>query len=160
MTASIQNAFSAYFVLERGLKEFEEFHPGQSAEEKLAHVEVLLDSLLKCLNSLAAQVRFYESVKGPGRALVVTNEDGSTARNDDGTPKTIDGQQVETLCLALPDQLHDAVVYGRRAALLAIAEALTTKGHQVTGPFEIYQHARQLAEVVNLQPDKQKAEVT
>lgn len=160
MTASIQNSFSAYFVLERTMKEFAEFHPERSAEEKLAHVEVLLDSLLKCLGSLAAQVRFYESVKGPGRALVVTNEDGSTARNDDGTPKTIDGQQVETLCLALPDQLHDAVVYGKRAALLSIAEALITKGHPVTGPFEIYQHARQLAEAVNLQPDKQKAEVT
>lgn len=132
MTASIQNSFSSLRVLERAVRDFKTVDE-MSAEEKLAHVEILLDSLRKCLLSLAGQVRFYQSAKGPGRALIITH--------NDGRQEVLSGQQVEALCLRCPEDSQDAVVYGNRAALNAISAALSELGHSHEGPASVVELA-------------------
>ncbi|CTQ53570.1 hypothetical protein LP7551_02094 [Roseibium album] len=159
MTAGIQNSNSSYFVLKRALEEFSEHHNDMPPEDKLEHVEILLDSVSKCLASLTAQVRFYESAKGVGRALLV--------ENDDGSHDHISGQLVEALRLPLPNLQEDAVIYGRPDALRAVSTALGAQNWPATGPAPIHDLALKLSSQPSDQqansanaPPPEKAEVT
>lgn len=151
MTASIQNTWSSFKVLLAGLKAFRDA-THLSIEDRYEMLWPLTDSFHKCLVSLSAQIRFYQSAKSPTRALIVTHEDGSQ--------EYVQGQQVETLVLAQPDKAEDAVIYGKPEALKAIRAALAANGHTVTGPANIHTLSAQVAEaaVASIDPpDKDKA---
>ncbi|MBG6205414.1 hypothetical protein IWQ49_000058 [Labrenzia sp. EL_126] len=136
MTASIQNTRSSFAVLKKGIAWFKS-NTKQTPQERVWHVEILLDSFEKCMESLAAQIRFYQSAKSPTRALLIKHEDGRS--------EYLSGQCVETLCLHLPDQSQDVVVYGKPTALRELAKALSQSGERVTGPHSIHSHAQELA---------------
>lgn len=139
MTASVENTLSAIRVLESALDKFETVQgpPPEELPNTAFHLKILLNSVRKCFESLAAQIRFYQSAKSPTRALLVTHEDGRS--------EYLSGQSVETLCLHLPDQPQDVVVYGKPTALRALAKALSQSSQRVTGPHPIHSHARELA---------------
>ena len=137
MTASIQNANSSFHILDRTLRQLDDL----SAEEKLWHLEHLLDSLWKCLKSQSAQIRFYESAKHTGRALLVENGDGSH--------DVISGQRVEALRLPLPNLQEDAVIFGNADALKMVAVALSSLDWPSDGPAQLTDLANQLAEKAN-----------
>lgn len=136
MTASTGNTRRSFEMLKKGIAWFNE-RKDLSADDRVWHVENLLDSFEKCMDSLAAQIRFYQSAKSPTRALMVAHDDGST--------EVLSGQKVETLCLHVPGQPEDHVIYGKPAALAAIAGALAATGQTVTGPAPVHEHAEQLA---------------
>lgn len=148
MTASIRNTVSSFKMLKKGIAWFNE-NKHLRADDRVWHVEILLDSFEKCMESLAAQIRFYQSAKSPTRALVVTH--------DDGREEIVSGQIVQSLCLHAPGQEEDHVIYGKPEALTAIAEALAASGKTVTGPAPLHEHAAQLAETA---PASTKADVT
>lgn len=147
MTASIRNTVSSFKMLKKGIAWFND-NKHLPAEDRVWHVEILLDSFEKCMESLAAQIRFYQSAKSPTRALVVEHDDGSVEH--------VSGQKVQSLCLHLPGQPEDHVIYGKPEALAAIAETLTASGKTVTGPAPVHEHAAQLA---GNPPGNAKAEV-
>lgn len=125
MTANVQNTSSSFYVLERALKDFSETEE-MSAEAKLKHIAILMDSFRKCMNSLAAQVRHYESAKNTGRALIVENENGDY--------EIVDGMQMNLLSLPLPNTEQDAVIYGRPEILTIVSKALTMIDWPSLGP--------------------------
>jgi len=137
MTASVQNSRSSLKVLQNGLKWFREA-TGETVEERVRMLETLARSFEKCLDSLAAQIRFYQSAKSPTRALCVTHPDGRQEH--------LHGCQVEALCLPLPGKAEDAVIYGKPQALAALAEALESAGRTAIGPAPIHDLARRLGE--------------
>ncbi|MEO0955761.1 MAG: hypothetical protein AAFY12_12265 [Pseudomonadota bacterium] len=137
MTASVKNTLSAIRVLEQALREAESRQG--PPKEGLCHafnLGTLLNSVRKCVDSLAAQIRFYQSAKSPTRALIVTH--------DDGREEYVSGQKVQTLCLHIPDMAEDAVIFGKPEALSAIAAALAASGKHVSGPAPIHDLAKQL----------------
>ncbi|WP_299481994.1 hypothetical protein [uncultured Roseibium sp.] len=148
MTASIRNTVSSFKMLKKGIAWFNE-NKHLPADDRIWHVEILLDSFEKCMESLAAQIRFYQSAKSPTRALIVTH--------DDGSEEVVSGQKVQSLCLHVSGQEEDHVIYGKPEALAAIAEALAKSGKTVTGPAPVDEHAAQLAETA---PETPKANVT
>ncbi|MET1410731.1 hypothetical protein ABVF61_00585 [Roseibium sp. HPY-6] len=148
MTASLQNTRSSFQMLKKGIAWFNG-NKHLPAEDRVWHVEILLDSFEKCMESLAAQIRFYQSAKSPTRTLVVTH--------DDGREEVVSGQKVQSLCLHGLDEEEDHVIYGKPEALAAIAEALAGNGKTVTGPAPVHEHAAQLAETAPATP---KANVT
>lgn len=137
MTASVQNSRSSLKVLKNGLKWFREA-TDETPEYRVWMVETLVDSLEKCLDSLAAQIRFYHSAKSPTRALAVSHPDGSQ--------QYVHGAAVEALHLPQPGKCEDAVIYGKPEALAAIAAALEIKGCPVSGPAPLNELACSLSE--------------
>ncbi|MBO6860770.1 hypothetical protein [Roseibium sp.] len=133
----VQNTWSSLKVLKTGL---EWFHTAtdETPEYRVWMVGTLVDSLQKCISRLEAEIRFYHSAKSPTRALAITEPDGSQ--------RYMHGAQVETLCLRLPSSAEDAVVYGKPAALKAIADALAATGQSVYGPAPIRELAQQLVD--------------
>ena len=129
MTASIQNSWSAFKVLKNGLKWFREA-TDETPEHRAWMLETLVDSIQKCLASLEAQIRFYQSAKGVGRAYWIVQPDG--------TEEHVSGQQLQTLVLELPDADQDAVIHGKPEALAAVAAALATGGHSTHGPANLH----------------------
>ncbi|MEO1110503.1 MAG: hypothetical protein AAFX90_21565 [Pseudomonadota bacterium] len=138
LTASTQNTSSSFKMLKKGIEWFKS-NKDLPAEERVWYVEILLDSFEKCMDSLAAQIRFYKSAKSPTRALTVTH--------NDGREEFVSGQKVQTLCLHLPGSAEDAVVFGKPEALNAIADALAAAGHKISGPAAIHEHAEQLGKL-------------
>lgn len=138
LTASTQNTSSSFKMLKKGVEWFKS-NKHIPAEERVWYIEVLLDSFEKCMDSLAAQIRFYQSAKSPTRALTVTHKDGRE--------EFVSGQKVQTLCLHLPGSAEDAVVFGKPEALNAIADALAAAGHKISGPAAIHEHAEQLGKL-------------
>ncbi|MEQ8784209.1 MAG: hypothetical protein RIE06_31465 [Roseibium album] len=136
MTASIRNTVSSFKMLKKGIAWFNQ-NKDLPAEDRVWHVEILLDSFEKCMESLNAQIRFYQSAKSPTRALMIEKDDGST--------EVLCGQKVETLCLHVPGRPENHVIYGKPAALQAIADALAATSQTVTGPAPLHEHAAQLA---------------
>lgn len=132
MTASIRNTVSSFKMLKKGIAWFK-LNKAMPAEDRVWHVEILLDSFEKCMDSLAAQIRFYQSAKSPTRALMIEHDDGST--------EVLSGQKVQSLCLHVPGQPQDHVIYGKPEALRAIASALAATGQTVTGPAPLHEHA-------------------
>lgn len=137
MTASIRNTVSSFKMLKKGIAWFNQ-NKAMPSEDRVWHVEILLDSFEKCMDSLAAQIRFYQSAKSPTRALMIEKDDGST--------EVLSGQKVQSLCLHMPGQPQDHVIYGEPEALQAIASALAATGQTVTGPAPLHEHAALLAE--------------
>ena len=135
MTASIENSRSSLKVLLNGLAWFREASD-VPVEDRVTMLETLARSFEKCVDSLAAQIRFYESAKGTGRAYWIKQEDGSETH--------VDGQQLATLRLALPGAEHDAVIHGKPEALAAVAAVLSGNGHTVTGPAGLHDIAAAL----------------
>jgi len=109
----------------------------------------MLPDITRGMDSLAAQIRFYQSAKSPTRALMIEKDDGST--------EILSGQKVQSLCLHMPGQPQDHVIYGKPEALAAIASALAATGQTVTGPAPVHDHAELLAEN---SPGPAKADVT
>lgn len=146
MTASIQNTLSAIEVLEKALEGYETQHGAPRHELLTYHfqIRILLNSVRKCFESLAAQIRFYQSAKGTGRSLIVED-----------TNEVINGQLVHALCVPLPGQSEDAVIYGKPAALKAVADALKANDQPFAGPSPIHDLARQLADTAS-PPDTEK----
>lgn len=136
VTASIRNTVSSFKMLKKGIAWFNQ-NKALPAEDRVWHVEILLDSFEKCMDSLAAQIRFYQSAKSPTRALMIEKDDGST--------EVLSGQTVQSLCLHVPGQPEDHVIYGKPEALEAIASALAANGQTVTGLAPVHEHAEQLA---------------
>lgn len=137
MTASIENSHSSYCLLECALADFQRQEGDMSAEQKIQHITILMDSIKKCLQSLSSQVRFYESAKGAGRAFAVEHEDGTT--------EYVTGQSVKALRLPLPNLEKDAVIYGSEEALKAVASALGEKSWPSSGPAILADLSEQLA---------------
>ncbi|QFT00523.1 hypothetical protein FIV06_24050 [Labrenzia sp. THAF191b] len=129
MTASIQNSWSAFKVLKNGLKWFREA-THETPEYRVWMLETLVDSIQKCLASLEAQIRFYQSAKGVGRAYWIVQPDG--------TEEHVSGQQLQTLVLELPNADLDAVIHGKPEALAAVAAALAVAGHSTHGPANLH----------------------
>ena len=137
MTASVQNSNSAMFILQRALDDFRECTE-MTAEEKLVHVEILMDSAWKCLSSMAAQIRFYESAKSNTRAIA--------ARRSDGGDEYISGLDLLALRLPLPNLEQDAVVYGTETTLSILSKALEAVSWPSNGPADRRELALELAE--------------
>jgi len=145
VTASIQNTASSFKMLKKAVSWFRKA-TDRPVDERVWHIEIQLDSFEKCMTSLTAQIRFYQSAKSPTRALIITEADGSE--------RHVSGQSVETLCLHLPGEPEDAVVYGKPETLKRIAAALEAHGKTVTGPAPIADHAAKLGEAP---PETEKA---
>lgn len=138
MATSVKNTLSSIRVLEDALDDFENTHgpPPKSLPDMAFHLRILLNSVRKCVAGLARQIRFYESAKSPTRALIVEHPDGSA--------EYVSGQTVVTLCLHLPSQSQDVVVFGKPEALASLASELATSGMQITGPLPALEHAQLL----------------
>ncbi|EEE44861.1 hypothetical protein [Roseibium alexandrii] len=152
MTASIQNTNSAIAILERTIDEFQKYPDAPTVLTKGFHLATLMDSVKKCLASLSAQVRFYNSAKATTRAIAVRREDGG----DD----YVSGLDLEALRLPLPNLEQDFVIYGKPDALRAVATALAGRGWPSNGPAPLHDLATQLArEAVNdpKEPDRCQA---
>jgi len=151
MTASVQNTRSAFKVLHNGLKWFREA-THERVEDRVAMLETLARSAEKCLDSIDAQIRFYQSATGTGRAYWI---------EIDGKDEHVSAQHLKTLRLALPGADEDAVIHGKADALQAVAEALQAAGETVTGPATLRQIADQLADAAfqagGQPPEKRKA---
>lgn len=102
------------------------------------HLATLMDSVKKCLASLSAQVRFYNSAKATMRAIAVRRKDGG----DD----YVSGLDLEALRLPLPNLEQDFVIYGKPDALRAVATALHSRGWPSNGPAPLTELAQELAE--------------
>ncbi|WP_297842838.1 hypothetical protein [uncultured Roseibium sp.] len=129
MTASTRNTRSAFKVLNRAFTWFKT-RTDRPIEDRAWMLEICTDSALKCLASLEAQIRFYQSAKGVGRAYWI--------QNPDGTEHYVRGQQLQTLVLELPGAEQDAVIHGKPEALAAVADALATGGHSTHGPANLH----------------------
>jgi hypothetical protein len=147
MTASIPNTRSSLDMLLKGLKWFREAKD-VPVGERVWMLETLADSAEKCFASVKAQIRFYQSAKGVGRAYMVPDGNGGH--------RYVSGQLLETLVMHRPGQDTDAVIHGKPEALAAIAAALTEAGHAVAGPAPIHDLARQIAEAAT--PPEAKAD--
>ncbi|WP_306147211.1 MULTISPECIES: hypothetical protein [unclassified Roseibium] len=138
MTASIQNTNSAIAILERTIDDFQKHPDAPTVLTKGFHLATLMDSVKKCLASLSAQVRFYNSAKATTRAILV--------RRDDGGDDYVSGLDLEALRLPLPNLEQDYVIYGKPDALRAVATALHSRGWPSNGPAPLTELGRELAD--------------
>ncbi|MEJ8474482.1 hypothetical protein [Roseibium algae] len=107
MTASIGNAKRAIELLTTHAKMLTEQH-------KLRDLMILIDSVRKCMDSLASQLAFYEGIKSPLRTMQVAQPDGAC--------KTVSA--MELIALDLPGSDHK--VYGKPEAIAALKALLAT----------------------------------
>ncbi|MEP4031354.1 hypothetical protein [Roseibium polysiphoniae] len=101
MTASTGNARRAMTLLKQSLDALG--HPRVSA---------VADVVGKCLESLAAQVEFYEGIKSPLRRMIV--------QDPDGTHRPVSAMELASLPLA--NTPH--IVYGSPEAIAALTAQL------------------------------------
>ncbi|MBS8259754.1 hypothetical protein DYI23_05935 [Roseibium polysiphoniae] len=105
MTASTDNARRSLALLR---------HSVEAVSKELGHERILhlMNSVEKCLESLASQVSFYEGIKSPLRSIVV--------QHPNGFPERISAMELKALRLA--DTPH--TLYGSSEALAALAAQL------------------------------------
>jgi hypothetical protein len=138
VTASIQNTASAIKMLQKALDALDKTPEPLPGRFWQTFLFPYLDSVQKCFVSLAAQIRFYESAKSTGRALLVENEDGSH--------QLIDGRLVHALAVPQTNTPEPVVIYGKPDALRAVAAALQSHGWPSNGPAPLKELAQELAE--------------
>jgi len=135
LTANPQNTGSAIAMLQKALVYSRD--KSIPAAERLFHLEIQIDSVLKCFASLAAQIRNYSSGKATTRAIAV--------RHPDGREEYVSGLALEALRLPLPNLEQDFVIYGKPDALRAVAVALAGRGWPSNGPAPLDVLAEELA---------------
>jgi hypothetical protein len=127
MTANPQNTGSAIAMLQKALAYSRD--KTVPAADRLFHLEIQIDSVLKCFVSLAAQIRNYNSGKATSRSIAL--------RHPDGREEYVSGLALEALRLPLPDLEQDFIIYGKPAALRAVAAALNSRGWPSNGPAQL-----------------------
>ncbi|WP_395175779.1 hypothetical protein [Roseibium alexandrii] len=127
MTANPQNTSGAIAMLQKALAYSRDKNVPEA--ERLFHLEIQIDSVLKCFASLAAQIRNYNSGKATTRAIAL--------RHPDGSEEYVSGLGLEALRLPMPNLEEDFVIYGKPAALRTVAAALESRGWPSNGPAQL-----------------------
>lgn len=131
MTADIQNMTLAMKALEDALDAYErEPAPQGGPRDGLTakdlsfafNTRTLLNSVRKCFESMAAELKFLQGATNHGRALI----------DDNGA--VISGMATSTLHVPVKGTGPDVVIYGRAEALAFVAGCLAASGHQTNGP--------------------------